>query len=113
MKEFPPNIDPKLATISAVVIGLALMDNFSAVEQNAIANWFITIGQTLECTSAWQGMIESRISGNTLNINGINFKKYGNPYMDNPSWVDSPTSKEIDRLRKIVKIMQEEIEKLQ
>lgn len=113
MKDFPPNIDPKLATVSAVIIGLALMDNFSAAEQNAIANWFMTIGQTLECTSAWQSMIESRIIGNTININGINFKQNGEPYMNNESWVQSPTDKEIDRLRKIIKIMQEEIEKLQ
>lgn len=112
MKEFPPNIDPKLATISAVIIGLALMDNFSAAEQNAIGNWFMTIGQVLENTSAWQTMIESRIVGNTLNINSQKFKSTGDPYMDNEAWVKSPSSQELDRIKRVVRIMQEELNKM-
>jgi hypothetical protein len=113
MNEFPPNIDPKIATISAFLIGIALMDNFSAAEQNAIGNWFITIGQTLENTSAWQAMIESRIAGNTININSKKYKCTGNPYMDNDAWMKSPSDMEFERLKKIVCIMQEELEKLQ
>ena len=113
MNYFPPNIDPRLATLSAVTIGLALVGNYSAAEQNAIGNWFITIGQVLENTSAWQGMIESRISGNTLNINSKSFKETGNPYMNNDAWFSSPTDNEIERLKNVVKIMQEELEKMQ
>lgn len=112
MKEFPPNIDPKIATVSAMLIGLALIDNFSAAEQSAIGNWFITIGQTLFNNSTWQAMIESRISGNTLNINSQKCKATGNPYMDNKAWVNSPTSMEIERLKCVIRIMQEEIEKM-
>lgn len=112
MKDFPPNIDPKIATISAVIIGLALIDNFSAAEQEAIGNWFITIGQTLFNNATWQAMIESRISGNTLNINSQKYKTTGNPYMDNKAWVNSPTSMEIERLKRVIRIMQDEIEKM-
>lgn len=113
MNDFPPNIDPKLATISAFFIGIALIDNFSAAEQNAIGNWFITIGQALENTSAWQSMIESRIGGNTININSKKFKCTGDPFMDNEAWTKSPSDMEFDRLKKIICIMQEELEKLQ
>lgn len=112
MKEFPPNIDPKIATVSAMLIGLALIDNFSAAEQSAIGNWFITIGQALFNNATWQAMIESRISGNTLNINSQKCKMTGNPYMDNKAWVNSPSSMEIERLKCVVRIMQEEIEKM-
>ena len=112
MKDFPPNIDPKIATISAVIIGLALIDNFSAAEQSAIGNWFITIGQTLFNNSQWQAMIESRIGGNTININSQNCKTTGNLYMNNKSWVNSPTDMEIERLKNVIKIMQDEIDKL-
>ncbi len=112
MKEFPPNIDPKIATVSAMLIGLALIDNFSAAEQSAIGNWFITIGQTLFNNATWQAMIESRISGNTLNINSQKCKMTGDPYMDNKAWVNSPSSMEIERLKCVIRIMQEEIEKM-
>lgn len=112
MNDFPPNTDPKLATLSAVTIGLALVGNYSAAEQNAIGNWFITIGQVLLNTSAWQAMIESRISGNTLNINSKEFKESGDPYMNNRPWCSSPTNKEIERLKNVVRIMQEELDKM-
>ena len=72
MHNFPPNIDPKISTLSAVVIGFALIDHFTASEQNALGNWFITIGQILENNSAFQQLIEGRIQGNSININSRN-----------------------------------------
>ncbi len=113
MQNFPPNIDPKIATITAALIGFALIDDFSAAEQNALGNWFITIGQILENNSAWQAMIENRIPGNTLNINSKKFKCTGNPYMDNESWIQSPSSEELERIKRVIKIMQDEINNLQ
>lgn len=113
MKNFPPSVDPKVATISATIIGFALIDNFTANEQNAIGNWFITIGQILENNSAWQQMVESRISGNTLNINSEKYKRTGDPYMDNEAWVKSPSDRDMDNIKRTIQIMQEEIEKLQ
>ena len=113
MKYFPPNLDPKIYNLSALIIGFSLIGNFSAAEQNAIGNWFITIGQALENTSAWQSMIESRIGGNTININSKKFKCTGAPYMDNEACTKSPGDIELDRIKKVICIMQEEIEKLQ
>lgn len=113
MKDFPPNIDPKIATLSASLIGIAIADDFSAAEQNAIGNWLILIGQTLFTNGSWQAMIESRIKGNTININSKNYKCNGDVYMDNPAWTQSPTDMEIERLKRVVAIMQEEIKKMQ
>ncbi len=112
MKEFPPNLDPKLYTLLAVLIGYALIDNFNAAEQNAIGNWFITIGQILENNSAWQQVIESRITGSSININSEKFKKTGNPFTDTKAWVKTPTDKEFDQIKKTLKIMQDEIDRL-
>ncbi len=112
MKDFPPNIDPRISTLSAVVIGFALIDNFTAAEQNALGNWFITIGQVLENNSAFQQVIESRISGGTLNINSKKYKETGDPYMDNEAWTESPSDKQFNDLKKTVDIMKEELEKL-
>jgi len=44
------NFDDKSLTTLAFVIGLALIDNFSSTEQNAVGNWIMLIAQTL-CTN--------------------------------------------------------------
>lgn len=128
MKNFPPSLDPEIYTLSAVLIGLALIDNFTANEQNAIGNWFITIGQTLENNSAWQAVLEERIAGKTININSEQAKKGGSPYMHTQPLYPNPTTNSQNSksdsanfeheedyfasLDNTIKIMQEEIEKL-
>ncbi len=112
MHNFPPNVDPKISTLSAVVIGFALIDHFTAGEQNALGNWFITIGQILENNSAFQQVIESRIQGSTININSQKFEETGDPYMDNEAWAESPSDKQFNDLKKTVDIMKEELDKL-
>ena len=44
------NFDDKSLTTLAFVIGLALIDNLSSTEQNAVGNWIMLIAQTL-CTN--------------------------------------------------------------
>ncbi len=120
MNRFPPSYDPKLYTISAVIIGLALTDNFTANEQDAIGNWFMTIGQTLENCGSWQEVVEERIKGNTININSQQAKNGGSPYMGNPPLYSSSSSFShykndddyFEALERTIAIMQEEIEKL-
>lgn len=119
MKRFPPNLDPKIYTISAFAIGLALIDNFTANEQNAIGNWFITIGQTLENSAAWQQVIEERVEGNTININSKEAKEGGSPYMNNkplyPNHDNNSNNNENDCLasiEEVLRVMKEEIENL-
>lgn len=128
MKNFPPSLDPTVYTLSAVFIGLALIDNFTANEQNAIGNWFITIGQTLENNSAWQQVLEERIAGKSININSEQSKSGGSPYMKTKPLYPKPTvnsdSSQSDSanyeneedyfasLDRTIKIMKEEIEKL-
>lgn len=111
MNNFPPNIDPKVSTLAAVVIGFALIGDLNASEQNAIGNWFITIGQILENNSAFQQVIEGRVSGNNVNINSDKCKKTGNPYTDNEPWIKNSNS-EIERLKKVIKTMQDKIDEL-
>ena len=62
------NIEDKALTTLAFVIGLALIDNLSSTEQNAVGNWIMLIAQTL-CTNGsytfnkeWKGHINN---GNT------------------------------------------------
>ena len=43
-------LESKTLTTIAFVIGLALIDNLSSTEQNAVGNWIMLIAQTL-CTN--------------------------------------------------------------
>ena len=44
------NIEDKALTTLAFIIGLALIDNLTSTEQNAVGNWIMLIAQTL-CTN--------------------------------------------------------------
>lgn len=112
MENIIPNIDPQLSTLTAVLIGFALIGDLSANEQNAIGNWFITIGQILENNSAFQAVMESRISGNNVNMNSKKCKQSGNPYTDNKSWIKTPNEEELERIKRVIAVMQEEIDNL-
>ena len=54
-----PHIEPRIYTLSAALIGFALIDDFTANEQNALDNWFLLIGQVLETNSAFKQVNES------------------------------------------------------
>ena len=112
MNIFPPDLDPKIYNISAILIGLSLVGNFSAAEQNAIGNWFMTIGQILENNAAWQAMIENRINGG-ININSKTAKCGGSPYFDGYPGFESKTQQELKSLKKALNIVIDELRKMQ
>ena len=115
MKYFPPNLDPKIYTASAFLIGFALIDDFSAAEQNAIGNWLITIGQVLENNSAFQQMMEARLQGETININSKQSKETGNPYINREPLMKNPKNSDddLDKLKAAIKIIQEQLNNMQ
>lgn len=84
MNRFPPTGNPRIYTLSAIIVAYLLIDDFTANEQNAIGNWLMTVGQTLEVNAAFQQLMEERVQGNTVNINSSQFKNGGSPYMNNP-----------------------------
>lgn len=119
---FPPSIDPKSFTLSAVIIGFALIDDLTANEQNSVGNWLMLVGQVLEANATQQQVIEERITGNTINVNGKNYKQQGDPYMHNPPLYNSEnntkdngndfTQNDIDLIKKTLEKMQKEIDKI-
>ena len=60
------NIEDKALTTLAFVIGLALIDNLSSTEQNAVGNWIMLIAQSTNGSytfnKEWKGHINN---GNT------------------------------------------------
>lgn len=64
------NIDAKLLTLSAVIIGFVLIDELNSTEQNALGNWFMLIGQVL-CTNGSENFRRD-YQGNFNNKNNNN-----------------------------------------
>ena len=73
------NINPKFSTTAAFVIGVILIDDLTAAEQNAVGEWLILLGQTLITNSGLQMVIENKINNNTININSKELKSIYNP----------------------------------
>ncbi len=84
MDRFPPTANPRIYTLSTMIIAYLLIDDFTANEQNAIGNWLMTVGQILEANASFQQLMEERVRGNTININSQQFKNGGSPFMNNP-----------------------------
>lgn len=64
MKEFPPNINPELFSITAMIVGLIIEDDYDANELNSIGNWLILVGQVTLTTAAQQQLINARYQQN-------------------------------------------------
>lgn len=47
-----PNVSSNAFTISAIVVGLLLIDDTTPSEQNALGNWLMLVSQIL-CTDAY------------------------------------------------------------
>ena len=86
------NTNPRYSTTVGFILGLVLVDNLTAPEQNMLGNWIILIGQTILTNAASQNIIESRIGGNIININSKEAKCIYNP----PVY-------DINKIRKIIK----------
>ena len=86
------NTNPRYSTTAGFILGLVLVDNLTAPEQNMLGNWIILIGQTILTNAASQNIIESRISGGIININSKEVKCIYNPIIY-----------DINKIRKIIK----------
>lgn len=65
MRNFPPNINPEIFTITAIIVGLIIEDDYTADELNSIGNWLILVGQITLTTSAQQQLINNRYQNNS------------------------------------------------
>lgn len=65
MREFPPNMNPEAFTITALIVGLLLEDDYTSDELNSIGNWLILVGQLVLTTAAQQQLINNRYQHNS------------------------------------------------
>jgi len=123
MRDFPPNINSRLAVIIATTLGFLIMDDFDATEQVAIGNWIVQVGQTIITNATYQQMVQSRIIGSErINLNSREFKCGGDPFIFRACDMNSRdlydnlksivTDEEIVYLQKALKVLSEEMDKL-
>ncbi|MEG2321879.1 MAG: hypothetical protein RSB71_00100 [Bacilli bacterium] len=94
---FLPNIKAPTFTISAVAVGLLLIDDLTPAEQNSVGNWFMMIGQTL-CTNASQQQV---INNFNKTSNASNSHLINNNLNDNDS--------QIIMMQKVINSLQQEM----
>ena len=107
---FPPNINPQIYALSAVLVGACLVDDFSVSEQSSIGNWLMLVSQYIITHGAQQNLIESRIDKRNININSKQAKSGGSHYHNNKS--NQNVRDEIEYLSLAIKKIYEELEKI-
>ncbi len=59
-----PNINPKLFSFSAVIVGYLLIDDMTANEQNALGNWLMLTSQVISTNAYYRQVLEERENKN-------------------------------------------------
>ena len=55
-----PNVDPKLFSFSAVIVGYLLIDDMTANEQNALGNWLMLVAQVISTNAFYRQVMQER-----------------------------------------------------
>ena len=55
-----PNINPKLFSLIAVVVGYLLIDDLTANEQNALGNWLMLVAQVISTNAFYRQVMQER-----------------------------------------------------
>lgn len=61
-----PNVDPKLFSFSAVIVGYLLIDDMTASEQNALGNWLMLTAQVISTNAFYRQVLEERENNNNM-----------------------------------------------
>ena len=94
MERLPSETESKIGTLFATLVGFALIDGFTVLEQNSIGNWFMLVSQILETNAAFLQQFNQQRQVHQSKIKS-----------DNDAF-------EMEKLKKMVDILQREYEKL-
>ena len=113
------NVNPRYSTTISFILGLILIDDLTAPEQNMLGNWIILLGQTILTNASNQNVIESRIAGGIININSKEIKAIYEPFIYDikkiRNIIDSmypDNYSDIEILHKTIKEIEQKIEEL-
>ncbi len=102
------NITPKVYTLSAIILGYAMIGDYTANQQNAIGNWFMLIGQILSTNSAIQQIFQNYNPNYVQNANDNN-GHYGNAENFN---FTRPSNDEIQQIREVLNNLLDKLDKM-
>lgn len=105
---FPPSINPTTYNLIAIAIGITLVGDLSANEQNSLGNWLLLVGQYLATNAAQQQLIESRIENMNININSKKSKSGNGPF-DHTNKSNQTQRGEVDFLMDAINKIYEEL----
>lgn len=101
-----PEVPPQLFSLSAVIVGVLLVDDSTPNEQNALGNWLMLVSQYL-CTNAAYGQL---LQSNTQTPGSFNENNSQNGINNsNSTQSDEETMK---MLIKMVNALNKEIEEI-
>ncbi len=106
---FPPNIHPTTYNLIAVAVGIILVGDLNANEQNSLGNWFMLLGQYLATNASQQQLIESRIENSNININSKKSKNGGGPFTTDSNVSNQTQRGEVDFLLDALDKIQQEL----
>jgi hypothetical protein len=89
-----------------------IMQVISKIIKYSFVKGYLHDGETL-CSLIYHPDYVDEKYKEYLNINSKKYKDTGNPYMDNEAWVESPDDKEINNIKRVIEIMQEQLKELQ
>ena len=91
-----PSVNSNIYTLTAIVIGYALIDDQTPAEQNSLGNWFMLIGQVLCSNSAQQQVLNNRNKSNDGTDQVINDKINNDEVINNLKGVINKMNEEIN-----------------
>lgn len=106
---FPPSIHPTTYNFLAIAIGLVLVGDLNANEQNSLGNWFLLLGQYLATNAAQQQLIEARIENNNININSKKSKSGNGPFTTDSNKSNQSQRNEVEFLLDAIDKIYEEL----
>ena len=105
-----PEVPPQLFSLSAVIVGVLLVDDSTPNEQNALGNWLMLVSQYL-CTNAAYGQLLQSNSQTPGSFSENNFQNQTNQSNNNNSF-NSSDKETLQMLIKMVNALNKEIEEI-
>lgn len=108
----PPSMGPRTFTLSAFIIGFVLIDELTALEQNAIGNWFILLGQVLETSSSQMLVLQERDPNSSTNMHANQNQENTQSNFQKNSRSNLSENEELELLKKTLYKIQKQIDEL-
>ena len=98
-----PEVPPQLFSLSAVIVGVLLVDDSTPNEQNALGNWLMLVSQYL-CTNAAYGQL---LQSNTQTPGSFSENNFQNQFnqSNNSNSINASNASDEETLQMLIKMV--------